>query len=297
MEWLIGILVVVLGLIIFGPSLGSFRNKSKFTSAMDDIYSTGQEKQLSEMKPESLEYKLMASGLNIAPATYRSVNILGAIGVVLLTWGFLPGIPAVAIGILTYYAPNAWLNTKIKGRGREIDNLLPLAMSRISASLSAGRSVPDTLDAVAGTLELENNNPLSPELRLTAAELRTKDREEALMNLARRSPSMSLSNLAYMLEGFLEEGGSKYAEIFSRSIDRVEAVLNARNRTRAKAADSMMTAKMIPILLVIVLASLSKTPSVHESLRSLPVQIALGITIAIMAGDYVLMNSMVQEAA
>jgi len=296
MTYIIGILVGILFFVLFAPPLSSFK-KSKFTTAMDDMYSTEHIKELSEMNPNSLEYKLAASGLRWKPVTFRSVNILAAIGATLLMWSFLPGIPSIAVGLLVYYVPNAWLKDKIKNRGREIDCFLPLAMSRISASLSSGRSVPDSLDNVAGTLELEGNNPLSPELRLTAAELRTKDRGEALMNLARRSPSMSLSNLAYMLEGFLEEGGSKYSEIFSKSIERVESVLNARNRTRAKAGDAMLSAKIIPGVLAVVLAFLAQSPTTQASLRTIPVQIVLGLTIVLMVSGYLLMRSMVQEAA
>lgn len=296
MTYIIGILVGILFFVLFAPPLSSFK-KSKFTTAMDDMYSTEHIKELSEMNPNSLEYKLAASGLHWKPVTFRSVTILAAIGATLLMWSFLPGIPSIAVGLLVYYVPNAWLKDKIKNRGREIDSFLPLAMSRISASLSSGRSVPDSLDNVAGTLELEGNNPLSPELRLTAAELRTKDRGEALMNLARRSPSMSLSNLAYMLEGFLEEGGSKYSEIFSKSIERVESVLNARNRTRAKAGDAMLSAKIIPGVLAVVLAFLAQSPTTQASLHTIPVQIVLGLTIVLMVSGYLLMRSMVQEAA
>ncbi len=296
MTYIIGILVGILFFVLFTPPLSSFK-KSKFTTAMDDMYSTEHIKELSEMNPNSLEYKLAASGLHWKPVTFRSVTILAAIGATLLMWSFLPGIPSIAVGLLVYYVPNAWLKDKIKNRGREIDSFLPLAMSRISASLSSGRSVPDSLDNVAGTLELEGNNPLSPELRLTAAELRTKDRGEALMNLARRSPSMSLSNLAYMLEGFREEGGSKYSEIFSKSIERVESVLNARNRTRAKAGDAMLSAKIIPGVLAVVLAFLAQSPTTQASLRTIPVQIVLGLTIVLMVSGYLLMRSMVQEAA
>jgi Flp pilus assembly protein TadB len=296
MTYIIGTLVGILFFVLFAPPLSSFK-KSKFTTAMDDMYSTEHIKELSEMNPNSLEYRLAASGLHWKPVTFRSVTILAAIGATLLMWSFLPGIPSIAVGLLVYYVPNAWLKDKIKNRGREIDSFLPLAMSRISASLSSGRSVPDSLDNVAGTLELEGNNPLSPELRLTAAELRTKDRGEALMNLARRSPSMSLSNLAYMLEGFLEEGGSKYSEIFSKSIERVESVLNARNRTRAKAGDAMLSAKIIPGVLAVVLAFLAQSPTTQASLRTIPVQIVLGLTIVLMVSGYLLMRSMVQEAA
>jgi Flp pilus assembly protein TadB len=296
MNIIIGILVAVLVFLIFGPSIGEFK-KSKLSSALEEISSVEETEKLSKMDPKSLQYKLAASGINWSPATFRSINILGAIGGMLLIWAFIPGIPAVAAGALVYYVPNAWLDDKIKNRGREIDKLLPLAMSRISAGISAGRSVADTLDNVADSLDLEGKNPLSPELQLTAAELRTKNREEAMMNLARRSPSSSLSNMAYLLEGFLEEGGTKYSEIFSQSIERVELVLNARNRTRAKAGDAMSSAKIIPILLVIVMAYLGQNPSTKATMTALPVQIVLGLTIVVMAAGYVIMRSLVMEAA
>lgn len=292
----IGVLAIALFLIIFAPSLSNFK-KSKLQSAMADIYSTENQKQLSDLKPGSLEYKLAASGINWNPATFRILNVLAAIGTMLLMWSFLPGVPSIAAAILVYYAPNTWLNDKIKNRGREIDLVLPLAMTRISASLSAGRSVSETLDDVANTLDLEGNNPLSPELKLCAAELRTKERTEALMNLASRSPSMSLANLAYLIEGYMDAGGGKYSEIFSKSIDRVQDVLNARNRTRAKASEAMLSAKIMPVVLVLVLAFMAQSPNTQASLRSLPVQIVLGITIGLMATGYTIMRSMIQEAA
>ena len=292
----IGVLAIALFLVIFEPSLSNFK-KSKLQLAMADIYSTDNQKQLSDLKPGSLEYKLAASGINWNPATFRILNILAAIGAMLLMWSFLPGVPSIAAAILVYYAPNTWLNDKIKNRGREIDLVLPLAMTRISASLSAGRSVSETLDDVANTLDLEGNNPLSPELKLCAAELRTKERTEALMNLASRSPSMSLANLAYLIEGYMDAGGGKYSEIFSKSIDRVQDVLNARNRTRAKASEAMLSAKIMPVVLVLVLAFMAQSPNTQASLRSLPVQIVLGITIGLMATGYTIMRSMIQEAA
>ena len=292
----IGVLAIALFLVIFAPSLSNLK-KSKLQSAMADIYSTENQKQLSDLKPGSLEYKLAASGINWNPATFRILNVLAAIGSMLLMWSFLPGVPSIAAAILVYYAPNTWLNDKIKNRGREIDLVLPLAMTRISASLSAGRSVSETLDDVANTLDLEGNNPLSPELKLCAAELRTKERTEALMNLASRSPSMSLANLAYLIEGYMDAGGGKYSEIFSKSIDRVQDVLNARNRTRAKASEAMLSAKIMPVVLVLVLAFMAQSPNTQASLRSLPVQIVLGITIGLMATGYTIMRSMIQEAA
>jgi Flp pilus assembly protein TadB len=296
MDILIGFLVTALLLVIFAPDLKSLK-KSKLSTAMDDVYSIDHTKKLSEMKPNSIEYKLAASGMNWRPATFRSLTILGGLGAMLLVWAFLPGIPAIAIGILVYYIPSALLNDRVKGRGKEIDKLLPISIGRITAGLATGSSVADVLDDVANTMELEGANPLSPEFHLTASELRSKERTEAFQSLARRSPSVSLANLAYLLEGYTESGGGKYSEVLSQSGKRIQQILVARNQTMAKAGDAMMSAKMIPAVLAVVLMYLGQSPTTQLALRSLPVQIVLGVTIVVMAGGYLLMRSMVQEAA
>ncbi len=95
----------------------------------------------------------------------------------------------------------------MKSRGRDIDQLLPIAMGRTAAGLLAGGSVPDVLQQVGEYLEMKKTNPLTPELILTALEIRIKDRVEALRSLASRSPWVSLANLAQLLEGYTEAGG------------------------------------------------------------------------------------------
>ena len=109
--------------------------------------------------------------------------------------------------------------------------------------------------------------------------------------------SVSLANLAYLLEGYIESGGGKYNEVLSQSGKRIQQILEARNQTVAKASDAMTSAKTIPIVLVCVLAFLAQDPTTQESLRSLPVQLVLGVAIACMVSGYVIMRSMVQEAA
>ena len=95
----------------------------------------------------------------------------------------------------------------MKSRGRDIDQLLPIAMGRTAAGLLAGGSVPDVLQQVGESLEMKKTNPLTPELILTALEIRIKDRVEALRSLASRRSSVSLANLAQLLEGYTEAGG------------------------------------------------------------------------------------------
>ena len=261
-----------------------------------ELYSVESLRSLSELNPASLEYRLMASGINYRPITWQLLCLSAGAGALAVTWLFLPGLPALVVGGIAYYLPNAWLDDKVKSRGREIDRCLPIAIGRIAAGLLAGGSVPDVLQQVGQSLEIEATNPLTPELMLTATELRTKDRREALRNMAQRSPSVSLANLAQLLEGYTEAGGARYASVLMDISQRVQQILVARNRAQAKAGDSVVSTRVLPGVLLLIIVYLSSDPMVRESLHALPVQIAIALTMVAMIIGYFIMRSMVLEA-
>jgi pilus assembly protein TadC len=209
---------------------------------------------------------------------------------------FLPGLPALVVGGIVFYIPGAWLDDKVKSRGRNIDQLLPIGIGRIAAGLLAGGSVPDVLQQVGESLDIEKTNPLTPEFVLTASEMRIKDRVEALRGLAARSPSVSLANLAQLLEGYTEAGGRAYSGVLMDISMRVQQILIARNRAQAKAGDSLVSAKVLPAVLALILIYLSQDPMVKASLSAIPVQIVIGVTMAAMVAGYFIIRSMIMEA-
>lgn len=261
-----------------------------------ELYSVESLRSLAELNPASLEYRLMASGINYRPITWQLLCLSAGAGALAVTWLFLPGLPALVVGGIAYYLPNAWLDDRVKSRGREIDRGLPIAIGRVAAGLLAGGSVPDVLQQVGQSLEIEATNPLTPELMLTATELRTKDRREALRNMAQRSPSVSLANLAQLLEGYTEAGGSRYASVLMDISQRVQQILVARNRAQAKAGDSVVSTRVLPGVLLMIIVYLSSDPMVQQSLQALPVQIAIALTMVAMIIGYFVMRSMVLEA-
>ena len=146
----------------------------------------------------------------------------------------------------------------------------------------AGGSIPDVLQRTGESLEMEAPNPLTPELMLTAAELRSKERQQAFRGLAARSPSTSLSNLAYLLDGYSEAGGGKYAEVLLQISQRVQQILVARNRSVAKASDALLSARIIPVVLLVVFLVLTRDPLIQGSLLALPVQVVISAGIGMM---------------
>ncbi len=285
----VGILCTTLFLLLWYP-------KQIKTGRLSALYTVDSARALSSLDQKSLEYKLLASGLNIKPVTFRLLRIAAGVCGMVVAWLFLPGLPAIVIGGILFYIPGAWLDDRVKSRGRNIDQLLPIAIGRTAAGLLAGGSVPDVLQQVGESLEMEKTNPLTPEFILTASEMRIKDRVEALRSLASRSPSVSLSNLAQLLEGYTESGGRAYTGILMDISSRVQQILIARNRAQAKAGDSLVSAKVLPVVLIFILIYLSQDPMVRSSLIALPVQIVIGVTMAAMVGGYFIIRSMIMEA-
>ena len=77
---------------------------------------------------------------------------------------------------------------------------------------------------------------------------------------------------------------------------RVQQILIARNRAQAKAGDSLVSAKVLPVVLILILIYLSQDPMVRASLNAVPVQIVIGVAMAAMVAGYVIIRSMIMEA-
>ncbi len=288
--FLIGLLVAVLAVWLMYPT------KERRAGIVSRMYSVENDTNNAEAAPKSLEIRLAAAGVGMKPTTFRLLRVAVSAAAFVVGSAVLPGLPALTLAVLSWYSMGAWLDGKAKNRGREIDKRLPIAVGRIAAGLLAGGSVDNVLEEVASSLEMEGANPLSPELHQTAAEMKTKDRREALLAMAERSPSVSLSNLSLLLEGYLEAGGGAYADVLMDISQRVQQILVARGRAQAKAGDVLLSTRTLPIVLFLVLGYLSADPAMGASLRSFPVQIVLGLVIGMMVFGYFIMQSMVQEA-
>jgi len=291
---LIALLAGALVFVLFSPP---WEGRRTFARRVEAMYSLETSSKLSEMSPRLLEYRLLAAGVPLRPVTFRLCSVALGVSTCAVVWIFLPGVPAVAVAIVCFYAPYAWLGDRVRGRGRAIDRLLPLAISRITAGILTGAYVGDVLTDVAGSLASEGSNPLSPELELAAKQMRSGNRYQALRQLADRSPSVSLGNLAQLLKSYLDVGGSSYGMSLAESGARMQEILAARNRAHAKAGDAVVTARVIPVALLLVLLYLSHDPLMHAAMSALPVQIVIGAAIALMAAGYLVMRSMVLEAA
>jgi Flp pilus assembly protein TadB len=249
---------------------------------------------LSRLPVGSLAHKLAEAGWPLSVTQFRLASLgLGAAGTLLAWRFFLPGLPAVLIGGMLAFLPTLILNERALSRGLRMDEHLPLALSRISAGLQAGRGLDEVLETTGKSLP--ENSPLTAELVKAAQDIRTGDAKEAMRKLAERSPSPSLANVAMLLESYLRAGGGQYATVVSEAAVQIQRVISVRNHARAKAAQALQSAKLIPLIMLGVLVMMASDPATAESFRTGTVQFVIAIAMGVMLLGFLQMRKEIRR--
>ncbi len=247
------------------------------------------EDSLLKFPTNSLQRKLLESGLSWSALQFRLASIVVGLAGALLAWQFfVPGLPALVAGLMLAYAPTAYLNERALSRGLRIDEQLPVALSRIAAGLQAGRGLDQVLETTARSLP--EGNPLIDELIKAAQDIRTGDAQEAMRRLAERSASPSLANVAMLLESYLRAGGGQYASVVSEAAMQIQRLISVRNHARAKAAQALQAARLIPLIMGGVLVMMARDPATAESFRTPLVQVVIAVTMGVMLLGFLTMR-------
>jgi pilus assembly protein TadC len=291
------LLSLVGGAVTFLLTVRIFRipfTRSKVSRAVANTKEVGSPLILESDRLAGLARTIAESGLNLTPARFFLFTLGLAAGGMLLAWiFFLPGLPAVAIGLILGYAPYAIVKDRIASRGQRIDEMLAISTSRIAVGLGALSDLPAVLEEVAEDLPVAH--PLTLELQRTAAEVRQTSPALALKKLARRSPSISLANLAMLLESATRAGGGQYAQAVSEAAMQMQRIIEVRNQARAESADAMQVATYLPLILGGLLVSMSGDPVISKALGTLGIQIALLVAILVMGAGFLIMRAQVRR--
>jgi tight adherence protein B len=240
-----------------------------------------QEEARLHLPPGSLERRLLEAGLPWTGLQFRLGSVLlGLIGTG-LAWGlFVPGFPAIVAGLMLAFAPSAYLNERALSRGLRLDEHLPVALSRIAAGLQAGRGLDEVLETAGRSLP--DGSPLTDELVKAARDIRTGDAREAMRKLSQRSASPSLANVGMLLESYLRAGGGQYGVVVSEAAIQIQRVIAVRNHARAKAAQALQAARLIPLVMGGVLVFMAGDPATAESFRTPAVQVVIAAAMGVM---------------
>ncbi|MBM3151911.1 MAG: hypothetical protein FJZ96_06880 [Chloroflexi bacterium] len=285
-------IILILGWEFSGRwALLSSRTQSRLSQAEKPLE---QEQALSRLPAGSLERKLSEAGWRLSPGQFRLASIgLGLAGALLAWRFFIPGLPALAIGGMLFYLPTLTLNERALSRGLRMDEHLPLALSRIAAGLQAGRGLDEVLETTGRSLP--TGSPLAGELVKGAQDIRTGDAQEAMKKLSLRSASPSLANVAMLLESYLRAGGGQYATVVSEAAVQIQRVISVRNHARAKAAQALQSAKLIPLIMLGVLVMMAADPATSASFRTGAVQAVIAIAMGAMLLGFLQMRKEIRR--
>ncbi|MBL8080487.1 MAG: hypothetical protein JNM55_21125 [Anaerolineales bacterium] len=248
-----------------------------------------QEDSLLHLPSGSLERKLLEAGLPWSVFQFRLGSLLLGIAGMFLAWQFfIPGLPALVAGVIFAFAPTSYLNERALSRGLRIDEHLPVALSRIAAGLQAGRGLDEVLETTGGSLP--QGSPLIDELVKGARDIRTGDAKDAMRKLSERSASPSLANVGMLLESYLRAGGGQYSNVVTEAAVQIQRVIAVRNHARAKAAQALQTARLIPIIMGGVLIVMAGDPATAESFLTFAVQIVVALTMGVMLLGFLMMR-------
>lgn len=274
--------------------------KSKREAQYDQVSGAKLSQEI-ELDEKSLGAQLQAAGINLGSnpelAFWLISAILGGVVFGILVMLNMPLPLAALAGGVGFYLPRWYLKRRAGQRGREIDEELPKAIGYVIAHIRTDPSVMEALHTAATLLTTAGKrSPLAEELSRVVAERKALGIEGALRALQERSPSSSLSMLAFALQIFHRAGG-EYTKTLSEQANGIRTIIEARGEARASAADAMLAAKAIPVILFGVLVLMLQDPEYAAFYSSFVGQVVLILAIGLMAVGYLLMESMVQEVA
>jgi tight adherence protein C len=124
-----------------------------------------------------------------------SAMLCGALFFVLMLLGDMPMIRVLlltaAVGVLGFYLPTFWLNSRIRRRKNQLLRALPDGLDMLNICVGAGLG----FDAALSRISDRWDNPLGDEFNRVVAEIRLgKPRRQALTDLANRTEVPEIEN-------------------------------------------------------------------------------------------------------
>lgn len=187
---------------------------------------------MDEYKRSRMNNILKASGMNVSPEVYQAYAFVKA-GAILL--GVLPCVfllpllsPVVIIlSLLTYFKESQKADERLKAKRDEIESELPRLVATIEQELKASRNVIGMLER----FRLNAGEPLTGELDILLADMRSSNYEAALTRFEARLNSPMLSDVARGLIGVLRgDDSAVYFQMLAHDFKQMEL-----QRLKAKA--------------------------------------------------------------
>nr|WP_253945085.1 type II secretion system F family protein [Nocardioides sp. zg-DK7169] len=190
--------------------------------------------------------RLEAAGSELRAAEWLLVHIAvfvsaGLLGLLVGQGGLLLGVVFLTLGAV---GPWAYLGRRRARRRRAFDRALPGTLSLLAGALSAGQSLPQSIDTVAR----EGAEPIASELRRVLVELRLGvSMEDALDSVATRFESKDFAWVVMAIRIQREVGGN-LAELLGTVAATMREREQLRQQVNALAAEGKLSAWVLSLL-------------------------------------------------
>jgi tight adherence protein B len=241
----------------------------------------------------SVERSLRAADVPVRPAELILLHLVGSVVLPIVAFLLTGSLGKALFALLIAGAgPPMALKVLTSRRRKKFNAQLPDALTALSGSLRAGRSVGQAMEAISR----EVADPMGRELRKVVAEVRLgRSLHDTLTDAAERVGSEDFRWAVLAMQIQAEVGGN-LAEL----LDQVAATMRERSRMKGEVKSLTAEGRASALMLVIMvpglgLAMAGMNPEYMAPLFSTSTgKILLGVSAVMITGGYLWMNSMVK---
>ena len=302
LPYLIGLLVALLaGVTVYRLTLGVRFRRSKRQAQLEILAGQAAVPEVvASRQPRTLGDRLKAAGMDLGERAETAFTLLrvtaAVLGAAAVLFLGLPPALAVLAAVGGYVVPQLWLNGQTQRRARQIEKELPDALGDLVALLRVTPALRNALEQTRALVAQTNpTSPLAQELQWTLEDFQAGE-ASAFKKLAERAASPALAMLAFSLAIFARSGGD-YLDALEAQANGVRQTLEARGSAQAEAADAMMTVKVIPAILILILVMFMQDPFFRAFYFTQFGQLILLGVLGCMFVGYRVVQGMVAEVA
>ena len=241
----------------------------------------------------SVERSLRAADVPVRPAELILLNVAAAVVAPILAFLLTGSLGKTFFAfVAAAFGPQVTLKFLTSRRRKKFNAQLPDALTALSGSLRAGRSVGQAMAAISR----EMPDPMGRELRKIVAEVRLgRSLNEALQEASERIGSVDFDWAVLAMQIQTEVGGN-LAELLDQVANTMRERQRMKGEVKALTAEGRASALMLVIMVPgLGLAMKVMNPEYMEPLFTTSTgRIMLGISAVMIGGGYFWMNSMVK---
>ncbi len=221
-----------------------------------------------------------------------------AVGVIIFFILLIVGLPVLTSlsgFIAGYVFVNGWVTRSWNKMRTEIESEIPSLLTRLASALQIAPNVPGALEIVGDTLR--RDGPLHAWTKTLAGRMHAEGQgamDETRKDAAAISPSLSI--VTELISRMWQTGGSGYHAAFAAASDNLESVLDARVMARAKGGSAQRTANTLVVLIVVMIAFLTRGEAMADVAKLPVVQGAYAVIVLVVVYGHSQISDIIDNA-